>query len=1608
MGVVEPLPKSEDVAKCWVMATGSIISVDAVFSDWFAFKPEDLLGTYVSGLVVEGKKLEEFLKMVKAADRRFAGGVKDGAEGQSLRLDNIHIKHKFAEPMEVSLDVVNGGVGNHAFYVISVHRTGRHGRHMLVSDRRGRICHCTQELAATLGHTPHSIRMSGMQHALGQLLPEPFATLHKSYVHDSQPPLAPPYSCRAHLSVCMKVPGPEGDEHKPFKLDVKKREDLGGVNHIVNLEECTWEQALDERRLVLMTDPNGVVIKASAQTHAFALGPASPHPGLTALQLNIVSSSPFNLFGFEVSKLVGKSLADVVDGLAPGNHVTMLPRDPQLKAAALDTNKPDLAWTLMQLARRATSCPGCSWRVGVHPPEEHTLSTSHPGAGLLEQLHQRRTKPAVMVVKVHLGGALASRRASTLMPSAAIMPGSLTAEASIHGPSTVQLEVSLWRADMLSGVMELDSSGKIINVSEHKLYSPGLLWGVPSDTLVRKHISKLLPLADRPVVDLFEPGLGAYKAGAIRSKLKKSDKPVDGRLQKPGRVNLVKVKHLMDGAELELSVQVIHCYNPRAAPDNLHELLSTPVMPANARALMNQPSYNARDKHQHKTSRSGTLLGLSGRNESNLTSDDVLGSRNVSGTPRGTVITPGPDSMGAKGVRWGAGQAPEQEVVGVSVMEADEELSEAEDGVGHEDDDECDDGHLHPPTYLESTKPNEGGELQHSGSGVASDEQGSQASGSQQGDDNGPQDDNTDYRRGTRFKKLQRLLASNAGQRMIQKFKIHSLGVVAAVACLHIGLFVLVLTQLSGQKGSVTTLNKVGFAARSAITAAIAVRDVDLVLSGSTVPGLMDLSSYADLDIQLDILHKEITNFQTLHTGTFLGFESPKQLPDVKGLYQLWNTPSVVYTLFQDNPVGPPSSSKANASLWDIGNDFVKKVKSLQLVLLLAEGLGAAVLVVCYMWIITTAVANQRFNLYSVFMVLPMGLVRSLANKELMIEDVEVEVNEDFADPDMAVNQFEMAEEKGDEQANVATDNIIRINVAGLRVKHDPDSGVRRVLQRSYTSMLRHCWLFMAWGLLIIVTNALGSQRLANISAPVSTFNTCNFINIRYLRVFFTVQELANANTVASVEAIRKELGPRYQLLDREYQTMLYGAKAFPNETASHYTRVVGVLYAAGSGVDLLYRTRQALGLSVRSGVLVIVPGLAWPLNCTLWCLGFQMQTFFTAVETSIMSQDLEPSLDGDVFSTVWNMRGDTSGGLSNINKQYEASVLAVFDFVIAVHVVGLVLTLLLLLAYLAFVLKPYLKETANETKRLAELLTQLPNEVDVEGLLRASLLRLPPSNRNAKGSDADVKRPRGSLESPGGSRTLTSLDLAEGLKQTVRGFHGVAQAPAHHWLGEEGAGRLPRPGAGLERRHSTVGHTASSQHLAPYHAWPEKAIMALLLLLPVSYLISSSVALRPMSLRQSTPDLEGMAAQTSDLTQISDADTKAVQAVQAASATGVSLGRKLDGGGAVLPAARLKNLILVAGHAVYVGKDYSEASLESSWFLEPYQQLPGEAQSFVEHIRLGVLAAAEDPEAMLLFSGGQTRLAAGPRSEGLSYWSLPGRWQSLAALPGAGRVFQA
>eukprot|EP00250_Pteridium_aquilinum_P035235 c8946_g1_i1 orf=287-1348(+) len=88
-------------------------------------------------------------------------------------------------------------------------------------------------------------------------------------------------------------------------------------------------------------------------------------------------------------------------------------------------------------------------------------------------------------------------------------------------------------------------------------------------------------------------------------------------------------------------------------------------------------------------------------------------------------------------------------------------------------------------------------------------------------------------------------------------------------------------------------------------------------------------------------------------------------------------------------------------------------------------------------------------------------------------------------------------------------------------------------------------------------------------------------------------------------------------------------------------------------------------------------------------------------------------------------------------------------------------------------------------------------------------------------------------------------------------------------------------------------------------------------------------------------------------------------------------------------PYRNLHNLVMVAGHAVYTSTGCSKADTEGSWFLESYQKQPGQALTFLHHIRAGVESVASDEKALLLFSGGETRKDAGPRSEAQSYWSV-------------------
>ena len=86
-----------------------------------------------------------------------------------------------------------------------------------------------------------------------------------------------------------------------------------------------------------------------------------------------------------------------------------------------------------------------------------------------------------------------------------------------------------------------------------------------------------------------------------------------------------------------------------------------------------------------------------------------------------------------------------------------------------------------------------------------------------------------------------------------------------------------------------------------------------------------------------------------------------------------------------------------------------------------------------------------------------------------------------------------------------------------------------------------------------------------------------------------------------------------------------------------------------------------------------------------------------------------------------------------------------------------------------------------------------------------------------------------------------------------------------------------------------------------------------------------------------------------------------------------------------------LKNLIVVACHAPFKETTLTvpaRPELDDAWVLQPFQA--GEPPLYIAHARRGVELLQDDPDALLLFSGGYTRREAGRRwSEAQTYWSV-------------------
>ncbi|KAG2443202.1 hypothetical protein HYH02_009279 [Chlamydomonas schloesseri] len=264
---------------------------------------------------------------------------------------------------------------------------------------------------------------------LDQLLPPPYNTMHGKWIKDTSTNI-PPTSCRAGKVVHLLN---ENSSQVPVKIKIRTVAGEDGVStlQVVQVDKVGQDEIYDEKRLEITADFNGRVLSVARPDAA--------------------------VFDFAAGDLVGTSLCDTVDIFTDWRE---------------RNGESQLQLLILALLDKEQEMPGTSWRVRVKPPPSEAV-------------------PHLPAIAGAVGGAKKGPNAKSACLQVELHEGEQH-EGVDNDENATRIKVTLWRRDLLSGVVELDE-GLVIRKAS---YMTGLIVGMPATYMIKKPIQRFLEIPD--------------------------------------------------------------------------------------------------------------------------------------------------------------------------------------------------------------------------------------------------------------------------------------------------------------------------------------------------------------------------------------------------------------------------------------------------------------------------------------------------------------------------------------------------------------------------------------------------------------------------------------------------------------------------------------------------------------------------------------------------------------------------------------------------------------------------------------------------------------------------------------------------------------------------------------------------------------------------------------------------------------------------------------------------------------------------------------------------------------------------------------------------------
>ncbi|PNW87843.1 hypothetical protein CHLRE_01g004124v5 [Chlamydomonas reinhardtii] len=571
IALLEPTPPVPNMARMWVSPNGIVAAVDHLFVANFGWRATEVNGSNLTALM-----------MVQATDSMAVGGNNNDADaevetpkivvtesasdtikrlvkfakvGEGANIDSfagLHclLAHKYdSQPVPCTVTMVENLSADISVHELRLQLSSDDPAQLLVVNRKGVILHASTGVASALkdsvavgGATSSGPRFGGVTGHVGHLGD---GTRAHHTIQNSGTGIVFGADLLTGFTLYDFLPAPWKDMHVRFLKDITSSSPP--TRSLWSCRKAAPQPTLELRTMtgrplymhvsITSGDLNG------ESTHVIGLQRSSLDTALSERRVRLTVSDDglvsatsqglaLQMLSLEPSRLVGRGLWELVSGQQPD----------ALEVAARATT-PGGPRMLGALIGRALASPGASWRVDVSNPLPRNMGG--------QQSTNARAKPAVMQVHVE--------------------PPSDEEAAAGQGN---HVYVDLWPVHAVSGVLQLDATGRITSVLEEHTRPAGLLFGLHHDALIGEALDSLvtMPPGRTSAAELLS------LHGAKKSNLKTKNKDV---AVKVGPVHKLRATHT-DGKPLLLDVQVVGKPGPNEPVIAILRLHTAPMAPVAA------------------------------------------------------------------------------------------------------------------------------------------------------------------------------------------------------------------------------------------------------------------------------------------------------------------------------------------------------------------------------------------------------------------------------------------------------------------------------------------------------------------------------------------------------------------------------------------------------------------------------------------------------------------------------------------------------------------------------------------------------------------------------------------------------------------------------------------------------------------------------------------------------------------------------------------------------------------------------------------------------------------------------------------------------------------